>query len=133
GVGGEDVRQGTGSPGPLAARRAREEAAGRGDVAAAGIADRIRALAAENAHYQLVLRAADGKDLAIPGADVVRIVPANRLSFWGRLGVYFDRWFEFLTTEPRQQRGRRLARDRRHRADDAADDDVRGAVRRGVA
>jgi phosphate transport system permease protein len=96
-----ELQHGTGSKEHLAAQRAHEETARRGDVAAAGITDRIRALAAENGHYQFVLRTADGVDLALPGADVVRVVPANRLSYWGRLAVYFDRWFEFLTTEPR--------------------------------
>jgi phosphate transport system permease protein len=96
-----ELRHGTGSPEHLTAQKAHAATARRSDVAAAGITDRIRALAAENAHYQFVLRTADGKDLAIPGADVVRVVPANRLSSWGRLGVYLDRWYEFLTTEPR--------------------------------
>ncbi len=35
-------------------------------------------------------------------SQVVRAVPANRLSAGGRLGVYFSRWGEFLTAEPRE-------------------------------
>lgn len=38
----------------------------------------------------------------IPAAEVVRAFPANQLGFWGRLGVYFDRWGEFLTADPRE-------------------------------
>ncbi len=35
-------------------------------------------------------------------SQVVRIVPANDLSFSGRIGVYLSRWWEFLSTNPRE-------------------------------
>ncbi len=35
-------------------------------------------------------------------AEVVRAYPANQLSWWGQLQVYLWRWFDFLTTGPRQ-------------------------------
>lgn len=35
-------------------------------------------------------------------SQVVRMVPANRLSFSEKLGVYFARWWEFLSTGPRE-------------------------------
>jgi len=35
-------------------------------------------------------------------SQVVRMVPANRLSFGQRLGVYFSRWWEYLSTGPRE-------------------------------
>ena len=44
-------------------------------------------------------RTTGGQELAI--ADVVRAYPANRLGLGGNLGVYFSRWAEFLTDEPR--------------------------------
>jgi ABC-type phosphate transport system permease subunit len=34
-------------------------------------------------------------------AQVIRPISPNSLSFFGKLGVYFDRWHEFLTAEPR--------------------------------
>jgi ABC-type phosphate transport system permease subunit len=35
-------------------------------------------------------------------SQVVRMVPANRLSIAEKLGVYFSRWWEFLSTGPRE-------------------------------
>jgi len=35
-------------------------------------------------------------------AQVVRAVPANALSFGGKVGVYFSRWREFLLDDPRE-------------------------------
>ena len=35
-------------------------------------------------------------------SQVVRMVPANRLSLMEKLGVYFSRWWEFLSTGPRE-------------------------------
>lgn len=34
-------------------------------------------------------------------SQVVRVVEANRIGFFGRLGVYFDRWGEYLSQAPR--------------------------------
>lgn len=45
---------------------------------------------------------ADGTPQNIAVSEVVRAYPANQLSVWGRFGVYFDRWREFLLDEPRE-------------------------------
>ncbi len=34
--------------------------------------------------------------------DIVRAYPANRLGFFGKLGIYASRWWEFLSAEPRE-------------------------------
>jgi ABC-type phosphate transport system permease subunit len=34
-------------------------------------------------------------------SQVVRVIPANTLTTSGKLGVYFSRWWEFLSAEPR--------------------------------
>ncbi len=59
-------------------------------------------LAARNAAEYLVVRSAAGGETEIETADVVRGYRANALSWWGRLGVYLSRWWEFLSDEPRQ-------------------------------
>jgi phosphate transport system permease protein len=68
----------------------------------ARITTRIDALNAENARYQLRLSTADGqtKDLGLD--EIVRAYPANQLGFFGKLGVYASRWWEFLSDEPRE-------------------------------
>jgi phosphate transport system permease protein len=61
----------------------------------------IARLTKENQRYQLRLVTADGAKKVIPVANVVRAYPPNRLGFWDKTGVYFSRWGEFLTAEPR--------------------------------
>ncbi len=94
--------RGEASPEAAAAARAfaAEEAAARDEY------DRIRAeineLNKANARYELLLATADGREKAVALADIVRAYPANRLSAAGRLGIYLDRWREFLLDEPRE-------------------------------
>jgi phosphate transport system permease protein len=40
------------------------------------------------------------KDLDL--AEIVRAYPANQLGLGGKIGIYLDRWREFLTAEPRE-------------------------------
>jgi phosphate transport system permease protein len=70
----------------------------RGDI------DRINA---QNARFQWLMKTAgEGGKAAEPTLlrldDVVRAFPANRLSLGDKLGIYFSRWREFLTDEPRE-------------------------------
>ncbi|NJL30410.1 MAG: ABC transporter permease subunit, partial [Phycisphaerales bacterium] len=50
----------------------------------------------------MILATADGKELAISLAEVVRAYPANQLSTLDKLGVYLSRWREYLLGEPRE-------------------------------
>jgi phosphate transport system permease protein len=56
----------------------------------------------ENARYGLSLVTADGTEKTLRLDEIVRIVPANRLGLFGRVGVYLSRWKEFLLDEPRE-------------------------------
>jgi len=62
----------------------------------------IDALDRENARTQLVLATADGVEQPLALDEIVRLVPANRLGFGGRLRVYLSRWHEFLVDDPRE-------------------------------
>jgi phosphate transport system permease protein len=59
-------------------------------------------LAAENARYVLKFTTAGGEQIELPLADIVRAYPANRLTVFGKLGVYLSRWWEFLSADPRE-------------------------------
>ena len=65
------------------------------------INEEIAALNAENKKYQLKLETADGQEKLLPVSVIVRAYPANRLGFWGKLGVYLSRWWEFVSADPR--------------------------------
>lgn len=55
-----------------------------------------------HADSALRLRTSDGTLQDLPMTDIVRAYPANRLSWRLRVGVYLDRWGEFLAAQPRE-------------------------------
>ncbi len=61
----------------------------------------IRELQAENARYSVLLKTADGNFTDLPLDAIVRIYAPNQLGFAGQIGVYLDRWREFLFDSPR--------------------------------
>ncbi len=68
----------------------------------ARIRKEIDRLEQENARYEMELRMADGETATIRLSDIVRAYPPNQLTWWGRLGIYASRWWEFLSDEPRE-------------------------------
>ncbi|RMF86896.1 MAG: phosphate ABC transporter permease PstA [Planctomycetota bacterium] len=62
----------------------------------------IDELKAENARYALYVQTADGREVALAPADIVRAYPANRLGFADKWAIYGSRFYEFLTAEPRE-------------------------------
>jgi phosphate transport system permease protein len=59
-------------------------------------------LRAEDARTRLTLIEIGGKEKTNNLSAVVRLYPANTLSWGGKLGVFLSRWWEFLTDEPRE-------------------------------
>jgi ABC-type phosphate transport system permease subunit len=68
----------------------------------ADIIAEIRELNAENDRYKMVLTTAQGREKVVPLDQIVRAYLPNQLDLGGKLGVYLDRWWEFLTAEPRE-------------------------------
>ncbi|MBI5251942.1 MAG: phosphate ABC transporter permease PstA [Desulfomonile tiedjei] len=52
--------------------------------------------------YAITLADAAGREQTIKLSDIVRFYPANDLTVWKKLEIYFSRWWEFLTQEPRE-------------------------------
>ncbi len=50
----------------------------------------------------ILLADVNGKEKRLKLSDIVRLYPANNLTWRGKLQVYLDRWLEFLTQEPRE-------------------------------
>jgi phosphate transport system permease protein len=90
------------SPQHAAAKAGYEELAAAANQETAEAQKAIATLNRENDRYRLVVQTADGQQTSLRLADVVRAYPANQLSTAGRLGVYFSRWWEFLSGEPRE-------------------------------
>jgi ABC-type phosphate transport system permease subunit len=62
----------------------------------------IRELNAENERYKMVLTTAQGREKVVPLDQIVRAYLPNQLSLGGKVRVYLDRWWEFLTADPRE-------------------------------
>lgn len=56
----------------------------------------------DNDKYVLVMTTCDGQEARLKLAEIVRAYPANQLTWFGKLGVYLDRWWEFLSQDPRE-------------------------------
>ena len=96
---------------PIALTPKSTEAEGRAGKAAAGEAAgpeevwrTCRAAVAGDSkvpYETLSLAASDGNSINVALANIVRVYPANQLSAFGKTGVYASRWWEFLSTSPR--------------------------------
>jgi phosphate transport system permease protein len=64
--------------------------------------DKINELNVENSRYRIQFNTASGQTKLLALEDIVRAVPANQLSWLGKLGVYGSRWWEFLFADPRE-------------------------------
>ena len=62
----------------------------------------INRLQEEGRRYTVRLTTVDDRSKEIPIDQVVRAVAANRMDLAARLRVYADRWWEFLSAEPRE-------------------------------
>ena len=61
----------------------------------------IDKLQMENARYKLRMKPVQADSIDLPAANIVRAYPANQLGFRDKTGIYFSRWWEFLTDDPR--------------------------------
>lgn len=57
---------------------------------------------AKDARYRIVLEDVNGTTKDTQLSQIVRFYPANELSVFEKVGVYFSRWGEFLSSEPRE-------------------------------
>ena len=51
---------------------------------------------------QIVLKEVGGKEKQLPLSQIVRFYPANDIGWTAQAAIYFSRWGEFLTDEPRE-------------------------------
>jgi len=84
-----------------AIRELEEELAGL-EVEYKKLAEEALAVRAQDAKYTITLADLEGKEKTIRLSEVTRFVAANELGILGKLGIYFSRWGEFLSEEPRE-------------------------------
>ncbi|MGC8659423.1 MAG: phosphate ABC transporter permease PstA [Desulfomonilaceae bacterium] len=64
-----------------------------------GEADALRQV---DSKYTITMSDVENKKKEMKLSDIVRFYQANKLSSWDRIQIYFSRWLEFLTQEPRE-------------------------------
>ncbi len=85
-----------------ALRSALEQAETRERGTSAPVLADLDGVARKLAAGTLTMRTGDGREVTIPIAKVVRVVPANALTTAQKLRVYLARWWEFVSGEPRE-------------------------------
>jgi len=96
------LRHGADAPEARAAERALAETTRRCEAEGERLARELRGLDEENDRYVLVLETVSGQEKELKLSEIVRAYPANRLGLFPRLGVYFSRWWEYLSDDPRE-------------------------------
>lgn len=66
------------------------------------IAQQLERQRAEDEASRVVLSAIGQRTVELPISSLVRVHRPNRLSWWGKLGVYLDRLGEFVFAQPRE-------------------------------
>ncbi len=66
------------------------------------LAQQAADIRAVDQRYRIRLQEVGGREKETELSQIVRFYPANQLTFGDRLGIYFSRWGEFLTGEPRE-------------------------------
>ncbi len=97
-----ELRHGAGSPEHQRELAREAQVLEQTDQQFARIRGEIQQLNADNERYKLVLLTAQGNEVVMPLDQIVRAYPANRLSFSDKLGIYFSRWWEYISDEPRE-------------------------------
>ena len=97
-----ELQHGTGAPEHAAAITALEQVQQGCRAERDRIEARLREIETANQSLQLSLTTADGVRTDLRIDEVVRAYPANQLGFLDALGIYLDRWREFLVDEPRE-------------------------------
>jgi phosphate transport system permease protein len=66
------------------------------------LAANARAVKEVDEGFRITLAEVGGRQKTIRLSEVVRMYPANALRLGDKIGIYFSRWAEFLTHEPRE-------------------------------
>ncbi len=97
-----ELRFGQGDPRIAEAARPIQERIGKLQAEYKVVADQVTAVRQADIRNTITLTDVNGREKELPLSGVTRFVAANDLGLFGKLGVYFGRWWEFLADEPRE-------------------------------
>ncbi len=64
--------------------------------------EQVNAIREVDRRYRVILEEVNGRTVDTELSQIVRFYPANTLSWPQAMGVYLSRWWEFVSTEPRE-------------------------------
>jgi phosphate transport system permease protein len=97
-----NLRHGEGSPQAQRVVQAAEARIAQLQTQFGELQARVNAIRAEDRRFRVLLEEVGGRTLDVELSQIVRFYPANDLSAWDKVVIYFSRWGEFLSTEPRE-------------------------------
>ena len=98
----EELDHGAGSPQAVEAWAEFERTRSQIEADVAELGDRRSAVEEAGSALEVRFDTAYGTTKDLPLWEIVRAVPVNRLSVTEKLGVYIERWGEFLSADPRE-------------------------------
>jgi phosphate transport system permease protein len=96
------LRHGEGSPEAQRVTAASEARIARHQAQYDELQKRVNDIRTQDRQFRVLLEEVGGRTLDVELSQIVRFYPANDLSVWNKVRIYFSRWIEFLTTEPRE-------------------------------
>ena len=63
---------------------------------------RVNAIRENDRRYRVILEDVNGRTVDTELSQIVRFYPANTVGLVDKIGIYLSRWWEFLSTEPRE-------------------------------
>ncbi|MCC5988733.1 MAG: phosphate ABC transporter permease PstA [Pararhodobacter sp.] len=63
---------------------------------------RVNEIRARDRDYRIVLEEVGGRTVDTELSQIVRVFPANDLGLAEKIGIYLSRWWEFVSSEPRE-------------------------------
>lgn len=63
---------------------------------------RVNEIRADDQRTRIQMQEVGGQVVDVELSQIVRLFPANDLSLGDKIGIYFSRWWEFISTEPRE-------------------------------
>ncbi len=97
-----NLRHGEDSPQAQDQRAASEARIAELQAQFAEVQARVNAIREVDRGYRVTLEEVNGRTVDTELSQIVRFYPANALSWPQAMGIYVSRWWEFLSTEPRE-------------------------------
>ncbi|MFN4102302.1 MAG: hypothetical protein ACK4GT_21280, partial [Pararhodobacter sp.] len=96
------LRHGDGSPQAILATEAAQARIAELQTEFQGLQAQVNEIRARDRLYRIQMEEVGGRVVDIELSQIVRLFAANNLTLLDKIGIYLSRWWEFVSTEPRE-------------------------------